>query len=179
MSERFIKAPSSEEEWVEIADQFKRNSNFGNCIGTIDGKHVSMQAPPRSGSYFFNNKKTHSIVLMAVANLNYQSNVVDIGDAGCQSDCGVFTTSNNWQAQFEGLLNIAPPRCLYGDTKLFPFVLVGDEAFPLKENLIKLYVRAYIKEKEQVPNYRISQQRRVVENTFGICAFRFRIFRGL
>ena len=49
--------------------------------------------------------------------------------------------------------------------------------FPLKEYLIKPYARASIKEKEQVANYRISRQRRVVENTFGICASRFRIFR--
>ena len=40
LSERgFIKAPSSEEEWKEIADQFGRKWNFGNCIGAIDGKH--------------------------------------------------------------------------------------------------------------------------------------------
>ena len=178
LSEReFIKAPSSEEEWVEIADQFERKWNFGNCIGAIDGKHVLMQAPPRSGSYFFNYKKTHSIVLMAVVNSNYQFTMVDIGDAGRQSDGGVFAVSNIGRALDEGLLNIPPPRRLYGDTKLFPFVLVGDEAFPLKEYLIKPYARASIKEKEQVANYRISRPRRVVENTFGICASRFRIFR--
>ena len=59
LSEReFFKAPSSEKEWVEIADQFERKWNFGNYIDAIDGKHVLMQAPPRSGSYFFNYKKT-------------------------------------------------------------------------------------------------------------------------
>ena len=38
-------------------------------------------------------------------------------------------------------------RRLYGDTKLFPFVQVGDEALPLKEYLIKPYATASIKEK--------------------------------
>ena len=126
LSERgFIKAPSSEGEWVEIADQFERKWNFGNRIGTIDGKHVLMQAPPRLGLYFFNYKETHSIIS------NYQFIMVDIGDAGRQSDSGVFATSNIGRALDEGLINIPPPRCLYGDTKLFPFVLV-DPAFPLK-----------------------------------------------
>ena len=66
---------------------------------------------------------------------------------------------------------------LYGDGELFPFVLVGDKAFPLKEYLVKSYARPSIKEREQVANYRISQPRRVVENTFGICTSRLRIFR--
>ena len=62
---------------------------------------------------------------MAVVNSNYQFIRVDIGDAGRQSDGGGFAALD------EGLLNIPPPRHFHGDTKLFPFVLVGDEAFPL------------------------------------------------
>ena len=63
------------------------------------------------------------------------------------------------------------PRGLYRDTNLFPFVLNGDEAFPLKEYLIILYARASIMEKEQVANYRISKPRRVLDNTFGVCGY--------
>ena len=58
--------------------------NFGHCLGAIDGKHVIMQAPARSGSYFFNYQKTHSIVLIAVVNFNYEFTLIDIGDAGRQ-----------------------------------------------------------------------------------------------
>ena len=92
---------------------------------------------------------------MAVINLNYQFTMVDIGDVGCQSDGGVFAARNIGQAIDVGLLNIPPPRRLYGDTELFPFALVGDEAFPLKKYLIKPYAKASIKQKEQVANYGI------------------------
>ena len=123
LSERgFIKA--SEEEWVEIADQFEKKWNFGNCIGAIDGKHVLMQAPPRSVTYFFVYKKTRSIVLMAVVNSNYQFAMVGISDAGIQSDGGVFAASNIGQALDEGLLNIPRPRRLYGNTKLVVHVVL-------------------------------------------------------
>ena len=114
---------------------------------------------------------------MAVVNSNYQFTIAEIGDEGRQSDGGLFEASNIGQALDEGLLNIPPPKRLYGDAKLFPFVLVGDKAFPLKEYLIKPYARVSIKEKEQVASYRISRPRRAAENTFGIWASRFRISR--
>ena len=72
----FIKGPSFEKEWVEILDQLKRKLNSGNWIGVIDGKHVLMQAYLRYGLFFFNYKKTHSIILMAVVNSNYQFTMV-------------------------------------------------------------------------------------------------------
>ena len=95
---------------------------------------------------------------MAVLSSNYQFAMVDIADAGRQSDDGVFAPSNIGQTLDEGLLNIPPPRCLYGDTKLFPFALVGDKVFPLKEYLMKLYKREYTKERGPVANYRFHDQ---------------------
>ena len=79
--------------------------------------------------------------------------MVDISDSGRQSYGEVLAASNIGRTLDEGLLTIPPPRCLYGDTKLFLFDLVGDEVFPLKEYLIKPYARASIKEKEQIENY--------------------------
>ena len=92
---------------------------------------------------------------MATVNSNYQFATVDIDDTGRQSDGGVFAASNIGQVLEEGLLNMPPPRRLYGNTKIFPFVLVDDEAFPLKEYLIKQYARTSIKEREQTVNYTI------------------------
>ena len=116
---------------------------------------------------------------MAVVNSGYQFTMVNTGDTGRQRDGGVLAASYSGQALDERLLKIPPPRRLYGDTEQFPFVLVGDEAFSFKEYLTEPYARAPVKEKEQVANYRILRPRRVVENTFGICASRFRILRRL
>ena len=173
----FLKVPSTENEWKSIACEFENKWNFPNCVGAIDGKHIVMQAPASSGSYYFNYKKTHSIVLMAVVNANYEFTMVDIGDSGRQSDGGVFAASKLGFAMDNDQLGLPKPRILPGTNTLFPYVFVGDEAFPLKTYLIKPYARHAAGIEEQITNYRISRARRQVENVFGICASRFRIFR--
>ena len=40
------------------------------CIGAIDGKHVAIKAPFKSGALFQNHKSFFSIVLMAIWNPN-------------------------------------------------------------------------------------------------------------
>ena len=77
-----------------------------------------MQAPTRFGSCYFNYKRAHSIVLLAVVNSNYEFILVDIGDAGRQSDGGVFTSSNLGYAMDKKLLIIPKPRPLKGTTNV-------------------------------------------------------------
>ena len=67
----YLAAPNSEDDWKRIAREFQTKWNFPNALGAIDGKHVLMQAPARSGSAYFNYKKQFSIVLMAVCSAQY------------------------------------------------------------------------------------------------------------
>lgn len=59
-----------------------------------------------------------------------------------------------------------------------PYVILGDEAFSLNDNLMKPYSGIYPKgSKERIFNYRLSRCRRVVENAFGIVSSVFRVLR--
>ena len=50
MEKGFLKVPTIDHEWKDVADLFENDWNFSNCVCAIDGKHVVMQAPPRAGS---------------------------------------------------------------------------------------------------------------------------------
>ena len=108
--EKYLKAPATETEWRDITSDFEKKWNFHHCIGAIDRKHIVTQAPARSGSSFFNYKKTYSIVLMAVCNADYQFVLVDIGEAGRNSDGGVFKSSVMGYAINNKLLKILLPN---------------------------------------------------------------------
>ena len=123
----------SKEEWFKIATEFQNEWNFPHCLGALDGKHVVMQAPSRSGSAYFNYKKSFSIVLLAICNAKYEFTLVDIGDAGRQSDGGVYSSSKLGRAIERNLLDFPNPEHLlgYDQTNIFPYVFAADEAFGL------------------------------------------------
>lgn len=110
--------------------------NFPNCIGSIDGKHIQIEAPPRSGSQNLNYKKTFSIVMMASCDAQYRFLYVDVGHLGGESDGGIFARSSLLEGMENGSFSIPQPRDV-GSAKSIPYLLLGDEAFPLKPFLMR------------------------------------------
>ena len=82
------------------------------------------------------------------------------------------------QALEKNTLHVPPPRVLPGRDVPVPMVVVADDAFPLKENIMKPYGGRVLETEKRLFNYRLSRARRVVENAFGILANRFGVFRS-
>uniref|UniRef100_A0A0P4WL05 DDE Tnp4 domain-containing protein n=2 Tax=Scylla TaxID=6760 RepID=A0A0P4WL05_SCYOL len=166
----------STEMWKSIASDFSTLWNFPNCLGALDGKHFTIQAPPNSGSLYFNYKKTFSVVLLALVDAHYNFITIDVGAYGKSSDGGIFANSGLGKTLQQGTLSVPGNATLPGtNSTKAPYVMVGDEAFPLKTYLMRPYPGQDLDNSKRVFNYRLSRARRVVENTFGILSQKFRI----
>lgn len=170
--------PTSEHEWELVSRQFYQLWNFPNCLGAIDGKHVVIQGSANSGSAFLTTNTVTPSFSWLYVDATYKFIYVDVGGAGRHSDGGILMNSTFGRALDGMLLGLPQPCKTWGDTAL-PYVFVGDEAFPLKENMMRPYPGKNLPEKEVIFNYRLSRARRIVENSFGILAARWRVFRGL
>lgn len=174
-----LQTPDTKEKWLEVADQFKTRWNFPHVLGAVDGKHIRITCPPRSGSYFFNYKGFFSIILMAVVNARYEFIFVDVGAEGKASDGGVWkkTSIFEYLNDEENPLEIPAPEIIPGIRDPVPYFFVSDDAFALNTNLLKPYAMQGISRRNRIYNYRLSRSRMVVENAFGILSTRFRIYR--
>lgn len=103
--------------------------------------------------------------------------LLDIGDAGRDSDGSAFRNSALRQAMEHGLLSLPAADKLPGHTSPVPYYFVGDSAFPLKLYMLRPYPGRFLPEVKRIFNYQLSRARRVIENTFGIMSAKFRIFR--
>lgn len=172
----YTQVPSTQEQWNEVSSKFNDLWNFPNCIGAVDGKHIAMIAPTKSGSTFYNYKGTHSIVLMAIVDAEYSFLYVDVGCNGRVSDGGVFGKCSFQHRLETNELNLPPPKPLPGRQVNVPFVLVADDAFRMQKHLLKPFPGKNLTAGQRIFNYRLCRARRIVENAFGIMAKRFQIF---
>ena len=115
---------------------------------------------------------------MVLAGPNYEVVWCNVGMNGRVSDGGVWNRSCLGQTVENNVsdLNFSSPERLPHRTMDCPYVIIGDDAFALKPNLMKPFLQQDLYMQSRVCNYRVSRARRVVENVFGILANRWRVF---
>ena len=172
-----IQPPSTKEAWKAVADGYAHRWNFHHCLGAIDGKHIALRKPGKSGSMYFNYKKFFSVVLMALVDSDYKFLWVDIGGPGSSSDAGIFLHSELREVLEGNEVDLPDPEPLPNDTEPIPYFIIGDDAFPLRQWCMKPYSRSNMAREARIFNYRLSRARRVVENAFGILSQKFMCLR--
>lgn len=165
------------EMWLANAEEFYKKTNYPNCIGSLDSKHIRCINPVEGGSNFFNYKKFFSIVLMALVDANLRFVVMDVDAYGKEGDSPVFKDSELGKKLYSGALNLPPPSPLPGTVgSSQPYVIIADEAFKLSTNLLTPYPSRGLTARKRVYNYRHCRARRTVECAFGVLANKWRIF---
>jgi hypothetical protein len=168
----YLPNPSAEA-LEQISKDFGSKWQIPNCIGALDGKHIKVQCPPNSGLESFCYKKHFSVVLLAMCDADYRFTIIDVGSPGRNSDGGVFNNSNFGKA-IQNLSFPFPPDSVLPKSKVkLPNVIVADEAFPLRANIMRPYPSQSLSLQERIFNYRLSRARRVIENAFGIFVARW------
>lgn len=170
----YMSLPTTEGQWLQLANEFESKWQFPHAVGCIDGKHIKIIAPPNSGSEFFNYKKHFSFVLLAIVDANAQFIAYDLGSAGSQSDGGIYKYGSLGQICKSDSFP-SPGRIGQSTFPSIPYFILGDDAFGLDTNLMRPYPHRTAMGDEKVFNYRLSRARRIVENAFGMLCARFRV----
>ena len=115
---------------------------------------------------------------MALVDANYKFIAIDVGAYGRNSDGGILANSNLGKAIASESMHFPTDACLPGADQLgpLPYVMIGDEAFPLQKHLLRPFPGKGCEVNKQIFNYRLSRARRIVESAFGILAVRWRIY---
>ena len=108
-------------------------------------------------------------MLQGLADARYRLIAIDVGAYGKQTHGGIFRHSSQYQLLRNNTFNMRN-----ADMEL-PFVILGDEAYPLLSYLMRPFPRRQLTEFRRLSNYRLSRGRRVVESAFGILAGKWRI----
>lgn len=174
----------TKEMWLMKARKFHEITNFPNCVGCVDGKHIRIQCPPNSGSQYFNFKKFFSVVLMGVADANYILTAIDVGAYGREGDSSILKKSNFGNRLTCNHLDLPADTPLPSshdspEGTPVPYVFLGDEAFGLSRNLLRPYPSKSLSREKRIYNYRHCRARRVVECTFGILSNKWRVLHSV
>ena len=104
-----MKAPSLADDWLAISKEFEEVWNMPHVIGAIDGKHVRIQCPKKSGTLYHNYKGFFSLVIMAVCDARYCFSLVDVGHYGSNNDWNITKQQIGYMFS-EGEMNVPAPE---------------------------------------------------------------------
>lgn len=149
----------NKEKWEDVAQRFLSKTNFPNCLGAIDGKHIRLIKPCHSGSHYFNYKKYFSVVLMALVDADYKFIYVDIGSFGSSADSTVFQKSKFGKRLASNQLDLPENRPLPGTEGLdILFVFEADDMFAIHEHLMKPYSLRNLDTRKRIFNYSVGHE---------------------
>ena len=94
--------------------------------------------PYDGGSYFYDYKHTHSIILLDIAGPEYECLCADVGSSDRVNDFGIWNKCSFLPVIDDGSVKLPEDDYLTNDCRL-PYVFLGDDTFTLTEFMMKPY----------------------------------------
>nr|CAI5834978.1 unnamed protein product [Callosobruchus analis]CAI5861370.1 unnamed protein product [Callosobruchus analis] len=137
---KYLKFPKTVTDWQQIADDYWNLWQFPHCLGALDGKHIAFRAPISDGSFYYNYKGGHSIVLLGLVDARYRFIYVNIGVNGRHSD-----GADEAFPLMKNLMKPYPGRELSPEAKIFNYRLsrarrMVESAFGILANRFRIPV---------------------------------------
>ena len=107
----YLMCPTEPEDWKKIEERFRNRWNAPHAVSALDGKHIAIKRPKKSGSEYFNYKGYFSLVLLALVDADYKFLWVNVGASG-SSDAQIFNCSTLKRRTEIGRLELPPPEPL-------------------------------------------------------------------
>ena len=104
--------PTEPEDWKKTEERFRNRWNVPHAVGALDGKHIAIKKPKKSGSEYFNYKGYFSLVLFALVDADFKFLWVNVGASGSLSDAQIFNRSKLKRRSENGTLGLPPPEPL-------------------------------------------------------------------
>ncbi len=116
--EEVIITPTTPDDWMVIPNTNSHKWQYHHCLGAMNGKHVAIRKPMNAGSYYYNYKNFHSIVLMALVDRDYKFTWVEVGVNGTSSDAQIFEDNGLKAAIDQRVIDFLLPDHLPDDYKI-------------------------------------------------------------
>ena len=97
--------------------------------------------------------------MLAVTDASGKFVIVDVGSCGGNSDGGFFSHSAFGKRLLENKLHLPNEIVIPGTNITTPYVFVADDAFPLRNNIIKPFPHRQLTRENEIFNYRLSRAR--------------------
>ena len=88
--DKYLTCSTDPEDWKKVEEEFRTRWNVFHALWGLDGKHISMKKPKKSGSDYYKYKAFFSMLLLALVDADYRFLSVDVGSSGSSSDTQSF-----------------------------------------------------------------------------------------
>ena len=122
--------------------QLSQRWNYHDAVGALDGKHVAMRCPKRSGSWYYKYKGFYSVVKLAPVDADNNFLWVSVGSNGSCSDAQIFNECQLKDNINNGSIRFPDTDELPGNDRNTLYFIVAVDAFALGTWLIKLWSRS-------------------------------------